>query len=144
MTANEFKTASYNAYIAYVNLIEGNASIEETLSSLSPIMADHGYTLTAENLINALTVKMTAFGKDKGEQAKKVKSISTFRAFIKGGWRDVEAAPVHSNAGKNPADAKASKSTKKGLTKAELAAQVEAMAKILAANGITVSESTAA
>ena len=87
---------------------------------------------------------MTAFGKDKGEQAKKVKSISTFRAFIKGGWRDVEAAPVHSNAGKNPADAKASKSTKKGPTKAELAAQVEAMAKILAANGITVSESTAA
>ena len=30
--------------------------------------------LTLENLANLLTVKMTAYGKDKGEQAKKVKS----------------------------------------------------------------------
>ena len=76
-----------------------------------------------DNLANLLTVKMTAYGKDKGEQAKKVKSISTFRAFVKGGWKDVQNAPVHSNAGKNPADAKV-KSTVKKPTKAELEAEI--------------------
>ena len=107
MTAAEFKQKSYDAYLAYVAFIEGNQGISETVEALSPLMSAYGLELTADNLANLLTVKMTAFGKDKGEQAKKVKSISTFRAFVKGGWQDVAAAPVHSNAGKNPADAKA-------------------------------------
>ena len=106
MTAQEFKQKSYDAYLSYVSFIEGNLSIEATVESLSPIMSAYGFSLTVDNLANTLTVKMTAFGKDKGEQAKKVKSISTFRAFIKEGWKAVVAAPVHSNAGKNPADAK--------------------------------------
>lgn len=46
-------------------------------------MSAYGFALTVDNLANLLTVKMTAYGKDKGEQAKKVKSISTFRAFVK-------------------------------------------------------------
>ena len=119
MSAQEFKQKSYDAYLAYVSFIEGQKSIADTVEALSPLMSAYGFTLTVDNLANLLTVKMTAFGKDKGEQAKKVKSISTFRAFVKGGWQDVAAAPVHSNAGKNPADVK--QTTKaKGPTKAEL------------------------
>ena len=126
MTAAEFKQKSYDAYLAYVAFIEGKKSILETVEALSPLMSAYGFVLTADNLANLLTVKMTAYGKDKGEQAKKVKSISTFRAFVKGGWKDVQNAPVHSNAGKNPADAKV-KSTTKKPTKAELEAEIAAL-----------------
>lgn len=83
MNAKEFKQKSYDAYLAYVDFIEGKKSISETVDALSPLMAAYGLILTLENLANLLTVKMTAYGKDKGEQAKKVKSISTFRAFVK-------------------------------------------------------------
>lgn len=126
MTAAEFKQKSYDAYLAYVEFIEGKKSIIETVEALSPLMSAYGFALTVDNLANLLTVKMTAYGKDKGEQAKKVKSISTFRAFVKGGWKDVQNAPVHSNAGKNPADAKV-KSTTKKPTKAELEAEIAAL-----------------
>ena len=84
MTAAEFKQKSYDAYLAYVAFIEGKKSILETVEALSPLMSAYGFALTVDNLANLLTVKMTAYGKDKGEQAKKVKSISTFRAFVKG------------------------------------------------------------
>ena len=126
MSAKEFKQSSYDAYLAYVEFIEGKKSIIETVEALSPLMSAYGFVLTVDNLANLLTVKMTAYGKDKGEQAKKVKSISTFRAFVKGGWKDVAAAPVHSNAGKNPADVKA-KSAAKKPTKAELEAEIAAL-----------------
>ena len=144
MTAAEFKRKSYDAYLAYVEFIEGKKSIIETVEALSPLMSAYGFALTADNLANLLTVKMTAYGKDKGEQAKKVKSISTFRAFIKGGWKDVIAAPVHSNAGKNPADAKV-KSTVKKPTKAELEAEIASLrAKLEASAAIETTEEKAA
>ena len=132
MNAKEFKQSSYDAYLAYVAFIEGKKSISETVEALSPLMTAYGFALTVDSLANLLTVKMTAYGKDKGEQAKKVKSISTFRAFVKGGWKDVEAAPVHSNAGKNPADVKVSEKAKKP-TKAELEAELEQLRAQLAA-----------
>lgn len=132
MSAQEFKQKSYDAYLSYVAFIEGNKSIDETLSDLSPLMTAYGFALTIDNLANTLTVKMTAYGKDKGEQAKKVKSIATFRAFVKGGWSEVAAAPVHSNAGKNPADS-ASKSKAKGPTKADLEAELALVRAQLAA-----------
>ncbi len=118
MTAADFKQKSYDAYLAYVAFIEGKKSAVDTVTALSPLMTAYGLTLTVDNLANVLTVKMTNFGKDKGEKAKKVKSISTFRSFVKEGWKEVEAAPVHSNAGKNPADVKPKKA--KSATKAEL------------------------
>ena len=132
MSAQEFKQKSYDAYLSYVAFIEGNKSIDETLSDLSPLMTAYGFALTIDNLANTLTVKMTAYGKDKGEQAKKVKSISTFRAFVKGGWAEVAAAPVHSNAGKNPAES-AFRAKAKGPTKADLEAELAAVRAQLAA-----------
>ena len=133
MNAKEFKQKSNDAYLAYVDFIEGKKSISETVDALSPLMAAYGLILTLENLANLLTVKMTAYGKDKGEQAKKVKSISTFRAFVKGGWKDVKAAPVHSNAGKNPADVKTSAKAKKP-TKADMEAKIAELEALLAAS----------
>ena len=132
MSAQEFKQKSYDAYLSYVAFIEGKKSIAETLSDLSPLMTAYGFALTIDNLANTLTVKMTAYGKDKGEQAKKVKSIATFRAFVKGGWAEVAAAPVHSNAGKNPAES-VSKAKAKGPTKADLEAELAAVRAQLAA-----------
>ena len=146
MTAQEFKQASYDAYLSYVAFIEGKQDSTTTVEALSPLMSKYGFALTVDNLANLLTVKMTAFGKDKGEQAKKVKSISTFRAFVKGGWQDVSAAPVHFSAGKNPADAKPSKS-KNTVTKAQLAEQNAALmaelAALRAAQSATKSEEAA-
>lgn len=144
MTAAEFKQKSYDAYLAYVAFIEGKKSILETVEALSPLMSAYGFALTVDNLANLLTVKMTAYGKDKGEQAKKVKAISTFRAFVKGGWKDVQNAPVHSNAGKNPADAKAKSAVKKP-TKAELEAEIAALrAKLEASAAVEATEEKAA
>ena len=146
MTAQEFKQASYDAYLSYVAFIEGKQDSTTTVEALSPLMSKYGFALTVDNLANLLTVKMTAFGKDKGEQAKKVKSISTFRAFVKGGWQDVSAAPVHYSAGKNPADTKPSKS-KNTVTKAQLAEQNAALmaelAALRAAQSATKSEEVA-
>ena len=146
MTAQEFKQASYDAYLSYVAFIEGKQDSTTTVEALSPLMSKYGFALTVDNLANLLTVKMTAFGKDKGEQAKKVKSISTFRAFVKGGWQDVSAPPVHYSAGKNPADAKPSKS-KNTVTKAQLAEQNAALmaelAALRAAQSATKSEEAA-
>lgn len=129
-SAAEFRRQSYDAYLAYVRLIEGKSTVTETVTALAPFARLYGLTLTPENLVNTLTVKMTSYGKDKGETARKIKSIATFRAYIKGGWRDVAAAPVHANAGKDPSTAKSS--TKKP-TKADLEAEIAALKAQLAA-----------
>lgn len=129
-SASEFRCQSYNAYLAYTRLIEGKSTVAETVTALSPLAKLYGLTLTPENLVNTLTVKMTAYGKDKGETARKVKSIATFRAYIKGGWREVAAAPVHSSAGKDPT---ATKSSTKKPTKADLEAEIAALKAQLAA-----------
>ena len=125
MTAADFKQKSYDAYLAYVSFIEGKSTIQQTVEAMSELMSAFGFTLTVDNLANLLTVKMTVFGKDKGEQARKVKFISTFRAFVKGGWKNVQNAPVHSNAGKNPADTKPAKA--KQPTKADLLTELTAL-----------------
>lgn len=129
-SAAEFRRQSYDAYLAYVRLIEGKSTVSETVTALAPLARLYGLTLTPENLVNTLTVKMTSFGKDKGETARKIKSIATFRAYVKGGWRDVAAAPVHANAGKDPS---AAKSSTKKPTKADLEAEIAALKAQLAA-----------
>ena len=129
-SAADFRRQSYDAYLAYVRLIEGKSTVTETVTALAPLAKLYGLTLTPENLVNTLTVKMTSYGKDKGETARKIKSIATFRACVKGGWRDVAAAPVHANAGKDPS---AAKSSTKKPTKADLEAEIAALKAQLAA-----------
>lgn len=140
MTSREVKCVTYDAYIAYVKLIEGKASASETLDAMKPLFDAADIELTMETMVNILTVKMTAYGSVKGEKARKVKSIATFRAFFKDnsfGWTEVATAPVVSNAGKAPAEPKAKapkakKPTKKELEDelANLKAQLAAMQKI--------------
>lgn len=138
MTSRELKVITYNAYIAYVSLIEGRATANETLEAMKPLFDAADIELTMETMVNVLTVKMTAYGTTKGEKARKVKSIATFRAFFKeDGWTEVSMAPVVSNAGKAPAEPKAKapkakKPTKKELEDelANLKAQLAAMQKI--------------
>ena len=129
-SAADFRRQSYDAYLAYVRLIEGKSTVTETVTALAPLAKLYGLTLTPENLVNTLTVKMTSYGKDKGETARKIKSIATFRAYVKGGWRDVAAAPVHANAVKDPS---AAKSSTKKPTKADLEAEIAALKAQLAA-----------
>lgn len=138
MTSREVKTITYNAYIAYVSLIEGRATADETLEAMKPLFEAADIELTMETMVNTLTVKMTAYGSVKGEKARKVKSIATFRAFFKeDGWTEVAMSPVVSNAGKAPAEPKektpkAKKATKKELEEelANLKAQLAALQKI--------------
>ena len=42
LTAAEFKQKSYDAYLAYVEFIEGKKSILETVEALSPLMSAYG------------------------------------------------------------------------------------------------------
>lgn len=138
MTSREAKKMTYDAYIAYVSLIEGRATANETLEAMKPLFDAADIELTMETMVNVLTVKMTAYGSVKGEKARKVKSIATFRAFFKeDGWTEVAMSPVVSNAGKAPAEPKekaprAKKPTKKELEDelANLKAQLAALQKI--------------
>lgn len=151
LSAKEFKQQSFNAYLAYVALMEDRATIDETVTAMRPLMSAYGFDLTANNIVNVLTVRMTAYTKEKGEQVRKVKSITTFRAFVKDGWKEVAAARVSSNAGKAPAAPKtkapkAKKPTKADLEKelAELRAMLEASAAKNAAADTTTAAETAA
>ena len=136
MKADEFKRRSYTAYLAYVNFIDGCSGINDTIDAMSPLFSAFGFDLTPENICAVLTVKMTAYGTVQGEKARKVKSISTFRAFIKGGWREVEASPVRFSAGKAPAEKPAKQPRKKAATKKDLEAQIAALEAALEAAGI--------
>ena len=133
MLANEFKKQSYAAYIAYVNFINGKSTIDSTRDALAPLFSVFGFDLTPENICNVLTVQMTAYGTVQGEKARKIKSITTFRKFIKGGWQEVSATPVHFSAGKAPVEKPAKQPRKKAMTKKDLQAQVAALQQQLAA-----------
>ena len=132
LSAAEFRRRSYDAYIQYVALIEGKLSVSDAVKAIAPLASIYGLTLTPENLVNSLTVRMTSYGQDAGEKARKVKSISTFRTYLKAGWRDVSSSPVHSNAGKDP-HADATKRKRTTRTKADLEAEIVALKAQLAA-----------
>lgn len=88
MSALEFRQASWNAYLFYMDYINGKKSVAETIEALAPLMALYGFKLTPESLTSALTVCMTRHSMDKCENARVIRSISTFRWFIKGGYRN--------------------------------------------------------
>ena len=132
LSAAEFRRRSYDAYIQYVALIEGKLSVSDAVKAIAPLASIYGLTLTPENLVNSLTVRMTSYGQDAGEKARKIKSISTFRAYIKTGWRDVAASPVHYKPGKDP-HADATKRKRTTRTKADLEAEIAALKAQLAA-----------
>lgn len=133
-TATEWKQATYEAYLSYVSFMNGKIKPALVLERLNPLFTKCGYTLNYTNLTAILTVRMASFGTDKGETARKIKSITTFRDFLRGGYADVVTAPLHFNAGKAPKAPAAKKATKaKEPTKKELLAQLEELKAQLAA-----------
>lgn len=133
-SAAEWKQATYDAYLSYVAFMNGKIKPSEVLARLNPLFTKCGYALNYTNLTAILTVKMASFGTDKGEIARKIKSVTTFRDFLRGGYADVVAAPLHFNAGKAPKAPAPKKATKaKEPTKKELLAQLEELKAQLAA-----------
>lgn len=146
MTARAFKIASYDAYVQYVKLIEGEISTETAVEAMAPLFANYGFTLTTDNILNVLTIRMTNYTTKDGEKVRNVKSIGVFRNFIKSGWREAEAAPVTSKRGKDPHTVAAPRK-KSGMTKADLEAKIAELTAMLTAaqaNQDTTTEETAA
>lgn len=132
LSNREFKRRSFDAYMSYVSLIEGKSTTSDTIEAMKPFCADFGLSLTAETLVNTLTVRMTSVGKSGDTKAKKILSIATFRAFILGGFKEVQAMETVYHAGKRPADSKRAPS-KSAQLEAENAALKEQIAQLLAA-----------
>ena len=133
-TAAEWKQVTYDAYLSYVAFMNGKIKPSMVLERLNPLFSKCGYTLNYTNLTAILTVRMASFGTDHGEIARKIKSITTFRDFLRGGYADVVTAPLHFNAGKAPKAPAPKKAPKaKAPTKKELLAQLEELKAQLAA-----------
>lgn len=130
MSTREFKRVSYRAYCAYLNLLKGELSAQEALEIIQPLFRAYGTEIKEEDFLSVFSFALHVYGKGKsGEKERKVKSISTFRRFVRETISVYRAAKLTGNAGKEPAPLKpkAEKKPKKA-TKAELEAALVAQA----------------
>lgn len=130
MSTREFKRASYRAYCAYLNLLKGELSAQEALEQIQPLFRAYGTEIAEEDFLCVFSFALHVYGKGKsGEKERKVKSITTFRKFVRETISVYRAAKLSGNAGKEPAPLKekAEKKAKKA-TKAELEAALAAQA----------------
>lgn len=128
MSTREFKRASYRAYCAYLNLLRGELSAQEALEQIQPLFRAYGTEIAEEDFLCVFSFALHVYGKGKsGEKERKVKSITTFRKFVRETISVYRAAKLSGNAGKEPAPLKekAEKKAKKA-TKAELEAALAA------------------
>ena len=131
-TKSAWDQSTYNAYIAFVKVIEGEMTLDKWLKR-------------AKNLFNAcgmpnddyhFTLLLMAMAKDTSvnhEKVHKVSAISSFRQFFNGGWIERENRQVVYNAPKAPATPKAPKAPKKAKdpSKAQLNAQIAEQKKLI-------------
>lgn len=130
MSTREFKRVSYRAYCAYLNLLKGELSAQEALEIIQPLFHAYGTEIAVEDFLSVFSFALHVYGKGKsGEKERKVKSITTFRKFVRETISVYRAAKLSGNAGKEPAPLKekAEKKAKKA-TKAELEAALAAQA----------------
>ena len=130
MSTREFKRASYRADCAYLNLLKGELSAQEALEQIQPLFRAYGTEIAEEDFLSVFSFALHVYGKGKsGEKERKVKSITTFRKFVRETINVYRAAKLTGNAGKEPAPLKpkAEKKPKKA-TKAELEAALVAQA----------------
>ena len=130
MSTREFKRVSYRAYCAYLNLLKGELSAQEALEIIQPLFRAYGTEIAEEDFLCVFSFALHVYGKGKsGEKERKVKSITTFRKFVRETISVYRAAKLTGNAGKEPAPLKekAEKKAKKA-TKAELEAALAAQA----------------
>lgn len=130
MSTREFKRVSYRAYCAYLNLLKGELTAQEALEIIQPLFRAYGTEITEADFLCVFSFALHVYGKGKsGEKERKVKSITTFRKFVRETIAVYRAAKLTGNAGKEPAPLKpkAEKKPKKA-TKAELEAALVAQA----------------
>lgn len=130
MSTREFKRVSYRAYCAYLNLLKGELSAQEALEIIQPLFRAYGTEIEEEDFLCVFSFALHVYGKGKsGEKERKVKSITTFRKFVRETISVYRAAKLSGNAGKEPAPLKpkAEKKPKKA-TKAQLESALAAQA----------------
>lgn len=124
MSTREFKRASYRAYCAYLNLLKKEITAQEALEIIQPVFRAYGTEITEADFLPVFSFALHVYGKGKsGEKERKVKSITTFRKFVKETIAVYRAAKLTGNAGKEPAPLKEKKAK---ATKAELEAALAA------------------
>lgn len=129
MSTREFKRASYRAYCAYLNLLKGELSAQEALEQIQPLFRAYGTEIAEEDFLSVFSFALHVYGKGKsGEKERKVKSITTFRKFVRETISVYRTAKLTGNAGKEPAPLKEKKAKEKKATKAELEAALMAQA----------------
>lgn len=124
-TKSQWDNQTYNAYIQFIQVIQRVTTPEEYLVATTPLFNSCGMPADMDHLLS-LAIAMAKDTTTDGEKVRKVSSISTFRQFFNGAWVERENRPVVFVAPKapKPVTPKATKSnSKKGPTKAELAAQ---------------------
>ena len=125
-TKSQWDTQTYNAYIQFIQVIQRVTTPEEYLVATTPLFNSCGIPADMDHLMS-LAIAMAKDTTTDGMKVRKVSSISTFRQFFNGAWVERENRPVVFVAPKapKPVTPKATKSnnSKKGPTKAELAAQ---------------------
>lgn len=127
MSTREFKRVSYRAYCAYLNLLKREITAQETLDTIQPLFRAYGTEIEIEDFLSVFSFALHVYGKGKsGEKERKVKSITTFRKFVRETISVYRTAKLTGNAGKEPAPLKEKKQKK--ATKAELEAALAAQA----------------
>lgn len=129
MSTREFKRVSYRAYCAYLNLLKKEITAQEALDTIQPLFRAYGTEIEIEDFLSVFSFALHVYGKGKsGEKERKVKSITTFRKFVRETIAVYRAAKLTGNAGKEPAPLKEKKEKAKKATKAELEAALAAQA----------------
>lgn len=129
MSTREFKRASYRAYCAYLNLLKGELSAQEALEIIQPLFRAYGTEIAIEDFLSVFSFALHVYGKGKsGEKERKVKSITTFRKFVRETISVYRTAKLSGNAGKEPAPLKEKKEKAKKATKAQLEEALAAQA----------------
>lgn len=123
-TKSQWDKDTYDAYIGLIHVIQRTTTPEEYLVNTAALFNACGMPADVDHLLS-LSIAMAKDTTVDGEKVRKVSSIAVFRQFFNGAWEEREnrrVAYVAPKAPKAPA-AKASTGSKKGPTKAELAAQ---------------------
>lgn len=124
MSTREFKRVSYRAYCSYLNLLKREITAQEALETIQPLFRAYGTEITEADFLSVFSFALHVYGKGKsGEKERKVKSITTFRKFVRETISVYRAAKLTGNAGKEPAPLKEKKAK---ATKAELEAALAA------------------
>lgn len=72
---NQIKRISYNAYLAYVRYIGQEITTADVVEQLQPYAGLTGCPITIDTIGQMLTLRMTSYGRLKGQVGRNVKSI---------------------------------------------------------------------